>query len=91
MIRKGDRTATWGMRDEAIAWLERGYNQRDPKMVFLKAETKWNNLHGRFTIRRAVAPHRTHLLTRGRLGTASVVSLGKQSLVSRHFGIVRDV
>ena len=33
------------MRDEAIAWLERGYNERDPKMVFLKVEPKWNNLH----------------------------------------------
>jgi tetratricopeptide (TPR) repeat protein len=34
-----------GMRDETIAWLERGYNQRDPKMVFLKVEPIWNNLH----------------------------------------------
>ena len=33
-----------GERDEAFAWLERGYEQRDPKMVFLKVEPKWNNL-----------------------------------------------
>ena len=33
-----------GMRDEALSWLEQGYQQRDPKMVFLKAEPKWNNL-----------------------------------------------
>jgi len=24
--------------------LERGYKERDPKMVFLKVEPKWNNL-----------------------------------------------
>ncbi|MFL6468766.1 MAG: tetratricopeptide repeat protein [Pyrinomonadaceae bacterium] len=29
-------------RDEAIAWLERGLSQRDPRMVFLKVEPKWN-------------------------------------------------
>src|SRR5205814_4724576 len=34
-----------GERDEALAWLERGYEQRDPKMVFLMVEPKWNNLH----------------------------------------------
>ncbi|CAN5582535.1 hypothetical protein BH20ACI3_BH20ACI3_38040 [soil metagenome] len=34
-----------GERDEAIAWLERGFEQRDPRMVFLKVEPKWNNLH----------------------------------------------
>ena len=33
-----------GRRDDAIAWLERAYQQRDPKLVFLKAEPKWNNL-----------------------------------------------
>ena len=33
-----------GMRDETIAWLERAYNERDPKMVFLKVEPKWKNL-----------------------------------------------
>lgn len=31
--------------DEAIASLERGFKQRDPRMVFLKVEPKWNNLH----------------------------------------------
>jgi serine/threonine protein kinase/tetratricopeptide (TPR) repeat protein len=31
-------------RDETLAWLERGYEKRDPKMVFLKVEPKWNNL-----------------------------------------------
>jgi TolB-like protein/Tfp pilus assembly protein PilF len=31
-------------RDKSLAWLERGYAQRDHKMVFLKVEPKWNNL-----------------------------------------------
>ncbi|MDQ3649628.1 MAG: winged helix-turn-helix domain-containing protein [Acidobacteriota bacterium] len=31
-------------RDETLAWLERGFEQREPKMVFLKVEPKWNNL-----------------------------------------------
>ena len=31
-------------RDEAIAWLERAYEQRDLRMVFLKVERKWDNL-----------------------------------------------
>ena len=31
-------------RDKTLAWLERSYEQRDPKMVFLKVEPKWNNL-----------------------------------------------
>jgi serine/threonine-protein kinase len=31
-------------RDETFAWLERGYQQRDPKMTFLKVDQKWNNL-----------------------------------------------
>jgi TolB-like protein/DNA-binding winged helix-turn-helix (wHTH) protein/Tfp pilus assembly protein PilF len=31
-------------REEAIAWLERGYEQRDLRMVFLKVERKWDNL-----------------------------------------------
>jgi tetratricopeptide (TPR) repeat protein len=31
-------------RDETLAWLERGFKERDPKMVFLKVEPKWNNL-----------------------------------------------
>jgi len=33
-----------GERDKTLAWLERGYRERDPKMVFLKVEPKWNNL-----------------------------------------------
>jgi tetratricopeptide (TPR) repeat protein len=33
-----------GQRDEALAWLERGFEQRDGRMVFLKVEPKWNNL-----------------------------------------------
>ena len=33
-----------GDRDQALAWLERGFEQRDPKMAFLKVEPKWNNL-----------------------------------------------
>ena len=33
-----------GERDETLDWLERGYKERDPKMVFLKVEPKWNNL-----------------------------------------------
>jgi Flp pilus assembly protein TadD len=33
-----------GERDKTLAWLERGYEQRDQKMVFLKVEPKWNNL-----------------------------------------------
>ena len=31
-------------RDETLAWLERGFAQREPKMVFVKVEPKWNNL-----------------------------------------------
>ena len=33
-----------GDRDETLAWLERAYEQRDARMVFLKVEPKWNNL-----------------------------------------------
>ena len=33
-----------GERDETFSWLERGFEQRDQKMVFLKVEPKWNNL-----------------------------------------------
>jgi DNA-binding winged helix-turn-helix (wHTH) protein/tetratricopeptide (TPR) repeat protein len=33
-----------GERDEAIAWLELGVEQRDPKMIFLKVEPKWDDL-----------------------------------------------
>lgn len=31
-------------RDKALEWLEKAYEQRDPKMTFLKVEPKWNNL-----------------------------------------------
>ncbi len=31
-------------RDNALTWLEKAYEQRDPKMTFLKVEPKWNNL-----------------------------------------------
>jgi TolB-like protein/Tfp pilus assembly protein PilF len=31
-------------RDKTLEWLEKGYEQRDPKMTFLKVEPKWNNL-----------------------------------------------
>jgi serine/threonine-protein kinase len=33
-----------GERDQALVWLERGFQQRDPKMVFLLVEPKWANL-----------------------------------------------
>lgn len=33
-----------GERNETLAWLERGFEQRDPKMVFLKVDRRWNNL-----------------------------------------------
>jgi TolB-like protein/Tfp pilus assembly protein PilF len=33
-----------GETDKALAWLEKGFQQRDPKMAFLKVERKWNNL-----------------------------------------------
>ncbi len=33
-----------GDRDQALEWLERGLEQRDPKMTFLKVDSKWNNL-----------------------------------------------
>jgi tetratricopeptide (TPR) repeat protein len=36
--------AALGERDETLAWLERGFRERDPKMVFLKVDPKWNNL-----------------------------------------------
>jgi hypothetical protein len=29
---------------EAIAWLERGFEARDPMMVFLNVEPTWKNL-----------------------------------------------
>ena len=33
-----------GETDKAFEWLEKGYEQRDPKMAFLKVDPKWNNL-----------------------------------------------
>jgi TolB-like protein/DNA-binding SARP family transcriptional activator len=33
-----------GERAEAIAWLERGFQARDPKMVFLNVEPRWRSL-----------------------------------------------
>jgi len=33
-----------GDTDESIKWLERGYRERSPLMVFLKSEPKWSNL-----------------------------------------------
>ena len=35
-----------GDREETLRWLERGYEQRDPRITFLKVEPKWNNLRG---------------------------------------------
>jgi TolB-like protein/Flp pilus assembly protein TadD len=32
------------MRDDSLTWLEKAYEQRDPKMTFVKVEPKWNNL-----------------------------------------------
>ena len=32
------------MRDKTLEWLEKGHEQRDPQMVFLNIEPKWNNL-----------------------------------------------
>ena len=34
-----------GDLEETFSWLERGFQQRDPKMVFLKVDPKWSNLH----------------------------------------------
>lgn len=31
---------------EALTWLERGFEQHDPKMVFLKVDPRWKNLRG---------------------------------------------
>jgi eukaryotic-like serine/threonine-protein kinase len=35
-----------GEPNESYVWLERGFEQRDPKMAFLKVDPKWNNLRG---------------------------------------------
>jgi hypothetical protein len=29
---------------EALTWLDRGFEQHDPKMVFLKVDPRWRNL-----------------------------------------------
>ena len=31
-------------REQSLAWLEKGLAERDPRMVFLKVEPKWNSL-----------------------------------------------
>lgn len=33
-----------GESEKALDWLEKGYEQKDVRMVFLKVEPKWNNL-----------------------------------------------
>ena len=33
-----------GRSNEALDWLERGFTERDPKMTFLKVDTRMNNL-----------------------------------------------
>ena len=33
-----------GDKDRALEWLEKGFEQRDPKMTFLKVEPKWSSL-----------------------------------------------
>ncbi|MBI3650415.1 MAG: winged helix-turn-helix domain-containing protein [Acidobacteria bacterium] len=33
-----------GERDQTLAWLERGFEERNVRMTFLKVEPKWNNL-----------------------------------------------
>ena len=33
-----------GQTEKALDWLERAFEQHDPKMVFLKVDPKWNNL-----------------------------------------------
>jgi Tfp pilus assembly protein PilF len=35
-----------GDTDQALAWLERGYDARDHKMNLLKVDPKWKNLRG---------------------------------------------
>ncbi len=33
-----------GERDKTLEWLNRAFEERDPKLAFLKVEPKWNNL-----------------------------------------------
>jgi serine/threonine-protein kinase len=35
-----------GETDQSLAWLEKGYQHRDPKMALLKKEERWKNLRG---------------------------------------------
>ena len=41
------RSPTWGWvsASEALTWLDRAFEERDPRMVFLKVEPKWKSLH----------------------------------------------
>lgn len=34
-----------GQRNDAISWLQRACDQKDPRVVFLKVEPKWQSLH----------------------------------------------
>ena len=34
-----------GEGSEALTWLDRAFEERDPRMVFLKVESKWKSLH----------------------------------------------
>ena len=33
-----------GEKEATFAWLQQAYEQRDPRIAFLKVEPKWNNL-----------------------------------------------
>ncbi|HRH45486.1 MAG TPA: hypothetical protein PKY82_27860, partial [Pyrinomonadaceae bacterium] len=33
-----------GETDKSLDWLEKGYEEHDPKIAFLKVDPKWNNL-----------------------------------------------
>lgn len=33
-------------REQVIAWLQRGIEVHDPRMIFLTVEPKWNNIKG---------------------------------------------
>ncbi len=35
-----------GEKEEALAWLEKGYEQRDPRMTIMKTGPSWKNLRG---------------------------------------------
>ena len=52
-----------GEREATLAWLERGYEQREPRMVFLKAEPKWASLRERPEVPGVTAARRLHTLT----------------------------